>query len=183
MINTLKDYQMTLLESELQQEHLLIIADEQGKRAIALEAAMYSIGRDFDNSIVLYSNLVSRHHAILLRVTNPDDATYLFRLIDVNLQGSSSNGLIINEHRCCSHDLKHGDVIAFGSNVTAIYYTTARSNREFLPPNIEDVTVNFNSNTHFQTLLTSKNIELNTSIEAASERLTSFPVIAILDGM
>ncbi|HEY9845594.1 MAG TPA: FHA domain-containing protein, partial [Candidatus Caenarcaniphilales bacterium] len=112
------------MDSERQQvRHLLVVEDTQMRRTIALEAATYSIGRDSTNSIVLHSRSVSRQHAILLRVTTPETPTYLFRLIDGDLQGkASTNGLSVNGHRCFSHDLKHGDVILFGGEVKAKYY-------------------------------------------------------------
>lgn len=55
--------------------HLLVIQDLEGQRIIPLEGATYSIGRDSRNSIVLNSKVVSRQHAILLRVTIPDSKT------------------------------------------------------------------------------------------------------------
>ena len=113
----------TVLKDNLQQiQHLLLVEDKQGKRTIKLEAITCSIGRDSTNSIVLYDRSVSRQHAILLRIPIPETATYLFRLIDGNLQGNrSTNGLIVNGQRCFSHDLKHGDTIVFG-DVEARYY-------------------------------------------------------------
>ena len=168
-----------MLESEQQQiNHLLVIEDKQGKRIIGLEATTYSVGRDSTNSIVLYSHLVSRQHAILLRVTTPETTTYLFRMIDGNLQGKrSTNGLIINGLRCFSHDLKHGDVIVFGGDVRARYYATGNlSDVSFLAScKAEDVS-GFLSNlsSPFQTLVTSDS-ELESFSDAALVRLASFP--------
>jgi signal transduction histidine kinase/pSer/pThr/pTyr-binding forkhead associated (FHA) protein len=103
--------------------HLLIVDDAEGRRTISLEATTYSIGRDGSNSIVLHSKMVSRQHAILLRVTSPDTSNYLFRVIDGDLQGKrSTNGLIINGRKQVSHDLKHGDTLVFGGDVKAKYY-------------------------------------------------------------
>ncbi len=65
-----------------------MIEDKQGKRTLKQEDATYSMDRDSTNSIVLHSKLVSRQHAILLRISIPETASYLFRLIDGNLQGS-----------------------------------------------------------------------------------------------
>ena len=105
-------------------QHLLIIEDDAGKRAVSLQADSGSIGRDVGNSIVLHSQEVSRQHAILLRVTRPGENDYGFRLIDGNLQGKpSTNGLFINGRRCSAHNLRHGDEIVFGANVKMRYHT------------------------------------------------------------
>ncbi|NEP18367.1 MAG: PAS domain S-box protein [Leptolyngbya sp. SIO4C1] len=105
-------------------QHLLLIKDDQEQRLIALTAETSSIGRDASNSIVLHSQEVSRQHAILLRVTRPGEQTFLFRIIDGNLQGKpSTNGLYVNGRRCSSHDLRSGDTITFGAHVCARYYT------------------------------------------------------------
>jgi len=94
-----------MLKGKQQLQHFLVIEDKQGKRIIALEATTCSIGRDSTNSIVLHSKLVSRQHAILLRVTIPATTNYLFRLIDGDLQGKrSTNGMTVNGQRCFSHD-------------------------------------------------------------------------------
>lgn len=108
-------------------QHLLIIEDDKGKRAVSLHADSGSIGRDVSNSIVLHSKEVSRQHAILLRVTHPGAENHGFRIIDGNLQGKpSTNGLFINGRRSSSHNLRHGDEIIFGGNVKARYQTATK---------------------------------------------------------
>jgi len=160
--------------------HLLVIKDKQGKRTVALEAATCSIGRDPTNSVVLYSNSVSRQHALLLRVPIPKAATDLFRIIDGNLQGKrSTNGLTVNGQRCFSHDLKHGDVIGFGSDVKATYYTTTKlSDAEFLTDCEAEELPGFLSSLSdpFPTLVMSDG-ELGNSSESETAliRLASFP--------
>ena len=105
-------------------QHLFIIEDDQGKRAVSLQADSGSIGRDSSNSIVLHAKEVSRQHAILLRVTHPGGDHYGFRIIDGDLQGKpSTNGLFINGRRCSSHNLRHGDEIVFGAHVKVRYHT------------------------------------------------------------
>lgn len=107
-------------------QHLFIIEDSQGKRAVNLHADSGSIGRDASNSIVLYSKEVSRQHAILLRVTRPGEKSYGFRIIDGNLQGKpSTNGLFVNGRCCSAHNLRHGDEIVFGAKVKVRYHTAA----------------------------------------------------------
>lgn len=80
-----------------QERHLLVIQDDSGSRAIALEAATYSLGRDPSNAIVLHSKTVSRRHAILLRLPNPETKGYRYRLMDGDSKGNrSANGTRVN---------------------------------------------------------------------------------------
>ncbi|MGA1475991.1 MAG: FHA domain-containing protein [Prochlorothrix sp.] len=62
--------------------HFLVISDLQGQRLIPLNTVSYSLGRDAKNQIVLYAQAVSRYHAMLLRVTSPDNDRFWFRIID-----------------------------------------------------------------------------------------------------
>ncbi|CAN1211934.1 Diguanylate cyclase/phosphodiesterase with PAS/PAC sensor(S) [Tumidithrix helvetica PCC 7403] len=116
---------ITLLEDK----HLyqfLIIEDIQGVRKILLNSTTYSIGRNPSNGIVLYSNLVSRQHATLLRVPIPKKSLQLFRIIDGNLQGERSrNGILINGKRKLSHILAHGDEIVFSKDTKAVYQVSS----------------------------------------------------------
>ncbi|MBW4576677.1 MAG: EAL domain-containing protein [Aphanothece sp. CMT-3BRIN-NPC111] len=101
---------------------VLVVEDTKGKRIVNLDKNIYSLGRDYKNSLVIHSPLVSRHHATLLRVPNPENNNYLFQIIDGDLQGNySTNGLSINGKRCLSHSLKHKDLIVFGAKAQAIY--------------------------------------------------------------
>ncbi|MBV8885260.1 MAG: FHA domain-containing protein, partial [Chroococcidiopsidaceae cyanobacterium CP_BM_RX_35] len=168
-----------MLESQPQQiQYFLVIEDNQGKRVTALEATTYSLGRDLSNSIVLHSKLVSRQHAILMRLTTPETNNYVFRLIDINLQGKrSTNGIIVNGQRCFSQDLKHGDIIAFGKEAKARFFATSnRAELESLKSsNTEDISGILSSlNDPFSTLIAP---ELNpeTSVESTLIRLASFP--------
>ena len=159
-------------------QHVLVIEDDQGKRIITLKAATCSIGRDSRNTVVLDSDLVSRQHAILLRITIPETTSYLFRIIDGNLQGKrSKNGLSVNGKSCLSHDLKHGDEVVFGGQAKATYYTTSNpSELQFLTSCKADEISTFASTLHhpFETLILSDS-ELRNSNESALERLASFP--------
>ncbi|MGA0198124.1 MAG: EAL domain-containing protein [Prochlorotrichaceae cyanobacterium] len=114
--------------SELERQairHFLVIEDSQGKRLFPLRSASYSLGRDSRNSILLNSKSVSRQHALLLRITLPDSDQYLFRVLDGNLRGKrSTNGLFINGERSTAHDLRHGDLIEFGTNDVIVTYHT-----------------------------------------------------------
>ncbi|MCS7029961.1 MAG: FHA domain-containing protein [Gloeomargarita sp. SKYG116] len=113
------------------ERHLLIIQDDDGPRAIALEAATYSLGRDPSNAIVLKSKTVSRRHAILLRLPNPETKGYRYRLMDGDAQGNrSANGTRVNNKEWTSGELKDGDLISFG-DVQARYSITYMTDEEF----------------------------------------------------
>jgi signal transduction histidine kinase/pSer/pThr/pTyr-binding forkhead associated (FHA) protein len=158
--------------------HLLIVDDAEGRRTISLEAATYSIGRDATNSIVLRSKMVSRQHAILLRVTSPDSSTYLFRIVDGDLQGKrSTNGLMINGRRLFSHDLKHGDLLVFGGDVKAKYYAISNltdSDFDKFREAKDLSTILSKSINPFQTLVPTDD-DFQDLSEAALVRLASFP--------
>jgi signal transduction histidine kinase/pSer/pThr/pTyr-binding forkhead associated (FHA) protein len=168
------------LEQERQQvRHLLVIDDAAGRRPVQLEAATYSIGRDATNSIVLHSKLVSRQHAILLRVTAPDSSNFLFRIVDGDLQGKrSTNGILVNGHRCYSHDLKQGDSVVFGGDVKARYYAVSNLSDEefggfFDSTDLSGVLAKVSN--PFQTLVPMEDRELADLSEAALVRLASYP--------
>ena len=102
--------------------HLLIVEDQKAKRIVTLEESTYSLGRDASNSVILYDQQVSRHHATLLRVTDYKNNQNAYRIIDGNLEGKkSTNGIAINGRYCLSHELKHGDLITFGGKAQASY--------------------------------------------------------------
>ncbi|MBD2359153.1 EAL domain-containing protein [Tolypothrix sp. FACHB-123] len=162
--------------------HLLVVKDLQGQQTIPLQEATYSLGRDSRNAIVLRSRSVSRQHAILLRVTIPETDQYGFRIIDGDFKGKkSTNGIYVNSNKCYSHNLQHGDTIAFGNNqVSAKYYAISNlSEKAFSESfNVEDISSYLSEQAHpvnpFDTLITP-----DTNFEGASEtvlaRLASFP--------
>ncbi len=158
--------------------HLLIVDDAEGRRTISLEATTYSIGRDGTNSIVLHSKMVSRQHAILLRVTSPDTSNYLFRIIDGDLQGKrSTNGLMINGRKLFSHDLKHGDTMVFGGDVRAKYYAISNLTDSDFDQFCEDKDLSSilsKSVNPFQTLVPTDD-DFQSLSEAALVRMASFP--------
>jgi signal transduction histidine kinase/pSer/pThr/pTyr-binding forkhead associated (FHA) protein len=161
----------TVLEQEPQQiQHWLEIEDNSGKRIVILEAATCTLGRDSSNSIVLHSKLVSRQHAILLRVTTPGTANHFFRIIDGNLQGKpSTNGVCINKKNCFSHDLKHGDEITFAGDVKATYYCNSDRDRDSSSDGL-NASIN-----HIPPTQIVSNIEFASSKESVLVRLASFP--------
>jgi len=105
-----------------QLHHFLVVEDPKGVRRILLNSTTYSLGRNPTNGIVLRSHLVSRQHALLLRVPMPNLTQHLFRIIDGNLQGKrSTNGILINGVRKFSHILNHNDEIVFSRDTRAVY--------------------------------------------------------------
>jgi pSer/pThr/pTyr-binding forkhead associated (FHA) protein len=110
--------------------HVLVIDDSDGRRAVGLNAATYSIGRDPSNAIVLKGDGISRQHAILLRV--PQGGGYRYRILDGNSAGKpSTNGVHVNGVRCASHDLEHKDALAFSDGITAHYYAMPMTDEEY----------------------------------------------------
>lgn len=117
---------------ENKERHVLIV-NTGGRRAYALEAAAYSVGRDSTNAIVLDFDTVSRQHALLLRVPNPNTKRYEYRIIDGNAEGkASANGLYINGDAVKSQTLKNGDSVEFGQHVKAAYLTLSMGEAEFV---------------------------------------------------
>lgn len=108
------------------QYHILVVKDLVGQRAVILEAATYSLGRDPTNGIQLHSDSVSRQHALMLRVPNSNRQGYRYRIMDGNSDGKrSANGVKVNGVRCESRDLEDGDMIALSSTVSLTYRIVA----------------------------------------------------------
>jgi diguanylate cyclase (GGDEF)-like protein len=102
---------------------LLLLPDNlSSESVIYLTESLYSIGRHFDNNIILNSGTISRHHGTLMRKDlGTGESTYI--LIDGDLKGKrSQNGILVNGKRTIHHQLKDGDIIVFGtSQIKAIY--------------------------------------------------------------
>ncbi|MHC5615192.1 MAG: EAL domain-containing protein [Nostoc sp.] len=161
--------------------HLLVIQDLEGERTVPLQEATYSLGRHPANTIVLASRSVSMQHAILLRVTVPETDQYSFQIIDGNYKGkASTNGLFVNGTKCFSHNLRNGDIIAFGSNkAQAKYYAVSNISEQVFSESgdVEDLSGFLSEQASpaypFQTLAIDPNFEAAT--ESALARLASFP--------
>ena len=117
------------MTNETDFRHIFVIEDQKARRIISLEEPTYSIGRESSNDIIIYDHVVSRHHATLIRIKpSPKIDSYSYRILDGDLEGNRSrNGLIINGQSTESHELKHGDVILFGSQSKASYYIVSTS--------------------------------------------------------
>ncbi|MEH2327282.1 MAG: EAL domain-containing protein [Nostoc sp.] len=161
--------------------HLLVIQDLQGQRTVHLQETTYSLGRHPANTIILSSRSVSMQHAILLRVTVPETDQYGFQIIDGNYKGKgSTNGLFVNGTKSFSHNLRNGDVIAFGSNqAQAKYYAISNISEKAFSESfdVEDLSAFLSEQgspaNPFQTLAIDPSVEL--ASESALARLASFP--------
>lgn len=126
-------YSMT---PELHQSHLLIIEDDSGQHQRTLIADEYSIGRDRQCDIRLFSQFVSRHHAKLVREQRPDQ-TVFYRIVD----NGSSNGLLINGRKLRERILQNLDEIVFGPQVKATYRFLKQEQFPTTPPDEFDITL------------------------------------------
>ncbi|HEY9872904.1 MAG TPA: adenylate/guanylate cyclase domain-containing protein [Candidatus Obscuribacterales bacterium] len=157
---------------------VLVVEDTKGKRIIELDKNIYSIGRESKSSIVLHSRLVSRHHATLLRVSDTENDSYFFQIIDGDLQGNhSTNGLIINGRHCAVQTLRNNDLIMFGGNAKARYFIVNHnlSETEILAYGETGNLLSGNSSFDPTETIVPDEIENNLLSEAALLRLASFP--------
>ncbi|MBH8555675.1 FHA domain-containing protein [Nostocaceae cyanobacterium CENA357] len=116
---------------EINESHLLILEDDQGRKEFSLENPVYSIGRDRECNIRLVSQFVSRRHATLVRLPREHNSqSYYYRIVDGDAKGKpSANGMMINGRKMPAHDLKNEDEIVFGPQVRAIYYLLKNTQR------------------------------------------------------
>jgi len=100
---------------------VLILEDDWGRREIMLERDQYTLGRDPNCDICLHSRYVSRHHAVLTKITRADGyQTYQIR--DGNLEGQPSrNGILVGGQKCQVCNLQPNDEIVFGPRVRVLY--------------------------------------------------------------
>ena len=104
-------------------KHVLIVTENGKERIINLDATTYSIGRHPANSIVIQEKMVSRQHALLLRIPKSKNGDCLFRIVDGNLQGKrSQNGVLVNGKRIYAHDLRDHDIITLSDHIQAVYH-------------------------------------------------------------
>ena len=158
---------------------VLVVEDSRGKRIINLDKNIYSIGRSSNNSIVIQSPTVSRHHATLFRIANVELKTYSFNIVDGDLQGNrSNNGLIINGKKCWQQCLKHQDLVVFGSHDARATYCVVDANLSDA-----EILIYYDNDSHNSTNLgfdptdtvVPDDVEVGHFSEAALLRLASFP--------
>lgn len=129
------------MATQQEQNHLLIVEDDRGRKEVVLKAPVYSIGREAQCDIRLSSHFVSRRHATLVRLPRQDGSHY-YRIVDGDGKGnSSSNGLLINGRKMAAHDLENEDEIVFGPQVRAKYYQLKRDTQPSGPLDPFDITL------------------------------------------
>ena len=124
--------------SHLQGRHILIVESSDSRRAVALNSGVFSVGRHPQNSLVINSKLVSRHHATIawLKYTEKSSKTdYCYWIIDgKGKRKRSRNGICINGEKKSLHRLQSGDVITIGTEtkITYSYIPSTRETQSFL---------------------------------------------------
>lgn len=114
---------LTLVDNLKKVNHILVIDAPNLRRTVSLEQPIYSIGRQTSNSIVIFSQKLSRKHATILRKNEDRDNSHSFCIIDGDLEGNKSkNGIFVNGRKCLEHELKHGDLINLSDDIRISYY-------------------------------------------------------------
>ncbi|MEI6063938.1 MAG: FHA domain-containing protein, partial [Pseudanabaena sp. ELA748] len=110
----------TEISINLSADHILVVTDNSGTRKIKLIDDQYTVGREPDNTVRLYSDFVSRYHAVLQKV---GDRHQTYKIIDGSISGKpSKNGIVLNAiYKVSSYDLKDGDIISFAPETHILY--------------------------------------------------------------
>lgn len=121
-----------------QGRHVLIVESPGSRRAVSLNANVFSIGRHPNNNLVVNDALASRHHATIawMRYTEGiDKSDYSYWIIDGRgKQKRSRNGISINGDKKSLHRLMSGDVIKIGDGIkiSYSYITYSTDSSQFL---------------------------------------------------
>ncbi|AFY77823.1 diguanylate cyclase (GGDEF) domain-containing protein [Pleurocapsa sp. PCC 7327] len=122
---------LTLVDNLKKVNHILVIDAPNLRRTVSLEQPMYSIGRQTSNSIVIFSQKLSRKHATILRKNENRDNGHSFCIIDGDLDGNKSkNSIFVNGRKCLEHELKHGDLINLSDDIRMSYYIINNSSNK-----------------------------------------------------
>ena len=125
-------------QDHLRGRHILIVESSDSRRAVALNKGVFSVGRHPQNSLVINSKLVSRHHATIawLKYTEKSSKTdYGYWIIDGKGKSKRSrNGISVNGEKKSLHRLQSGDVITIGSEtkITYNYIPSTKETQTFL---------------------------------------------------
>jgi hypothetical protein len=121
---------MTQRTANTQEEHYLIVQDNRGRKEFLLTEEKYILGRLANCDIIVKSQFVSRHHATLIRHQTEDNCFY-YEIIDGNgADKVSANGLLFNSKKISRYNLRSGDEIIFGPQISIVYQYRQRN--EFL---------------------------------------------------
>ncbi len=112
--------------------HILLLSDQRGRRAISMNAALYSVGSASSNAIVLASDSVAPRHALFVRVPDPNAPDgYRYRILCGNDSGFEGTAAItVNGMTCSSHDLRPGDRIRFSADIEVSYHCAALTDEQ-----------------------------------------------------
>ena len=113
--------------------HVAIVEDDNGRREVLLKKSKYSIGRSQQSDIRIHSPFVSRRHATIIRKFNDEGHVY-YEIADGDGQKPSANGIIVNGKKVLHQQLKNGDKIIFGPQVSIEYRHCQRDTFPSLPP-------------------------------------------------
>jgi pSer/pThr/pTyr-binding forkhead associated (FHA) protein len=93
-------------------------------RTVDLSDVVETIGRSSDNSIQIQDRFLSRYHAHLVRVPDPQTDSYTYCVFDGGreVRTPSKNGVYVNGMQVRSHLLKPGDVVFLGPSVRLFFY-------------------------------------------------------------
>ncbi len=106
-------------------QYALVIQTPESTQVVILREVVETVGRSADNTIRIHDKFLSRHHAHLVRVPNPEfEGRHTYRLFDGGREDRtrSRNGVFVNDNEAHSYVLQPGDQIHFGPNVRAIFY-------------------------------------------------------------
>jgi len=99
---------------------LIITKDGKTIGTIELDKPRLMIGRSEYNDVIIDSNYISRHHALIVR----DEGVTV--LTDLN----STNGVYVNSQRVFVHGLRHDDVISLGNHGIKLFDPSQRERAE-----------------------------------------------------
>ena len=84
------------------------------------DGAALTIGRQFDNDVVLDDMAVSRHHAT---IEVKDQKPFVY-------DKGSRNGIVVNKKKVQSAQLDHGDIVSIGQNFSFRVFFVSNDRRE-----------------------------------------------------
>lgn len=88
-----------------------------------LSESKYVLGRGKDNTIILPSLDISRHHATLVKKKHPETNEDCYWIYDGTLAGKkSTNGVFVDRIAIDSCLLKNNNLISLGNNIQLIYH-------------------------------------------------------------
>lgn len=121
-----------------QGRHILIVESSDSRRAVALNTPVFSIGRHPQNSLVINSKMISRHHATIAWLQYSKKAEkkdHCYWVIDgKGKRKRSRNGIFINGEKKSLHRLQSGDIITIGTEtkITYNYIPNTKETQSFL---------------------------------------------------